>query len=145
MTLIILSFSPTFHVKMKIENRQIPLPHLSQTYLEQRMNREHLCSLGGEGWLGFPDLWSGQKPWWNWYLTPRGEFLRSPEGPASQIHSPHVHDGVPGIFLGLFRWKRESGVRKLRWSYRIYSNPGKNCSLGSWVCGGRPALGRTAA
>ena len=23
----------------------------------------------GEGWLGFPDLWSGQKPWWNWYLT----------------------------------------------------------------------------
>ena len=23
-----------------------------------------------KGWLGFPDLWSGQKPWWNWYLTP---------------------------------------------------------------------------
>ena len=23
----------------------------------------------GEEWLGFPDLWSGQKPWWNWYLT----------------------------------------------------------------------------
>ena len=23
----------------------------------------------GEGWLEFPDLWSGQKPWWNWYLT----------------------------------------------------------------------------
>ena len=22
-----------------------------------------------ERWLGFPDLWSGQKPWWNWYLT----------------------------------------------------------------------------
>ena len=25
--------------------------------------------LGGEGWLGFPDLWSGKNPWWNWYLT----------------------------------------------------------------------------
>ena len=23
-----------------------------------------------KGWLGFPDLWSGQKPSWNWYLTP---------------------------------------------------------------------------
>ena len=22
-----------------------------------------------DGWLGFPDLWSGRKPWWNWYLT----------------------------------------------------------------------------
>ena len=34
----------------------------------------------GEGWLGFPDLWSGQKPWRNWYLTPVvkfGEVLRA--------------------------------------------------------------------
>ena len=29
-----------------------------------------MCLSWGEGWLGFPDLWSGQKPWWNWYLTP---------------------------------------------------------------------------
>ena len=29
---------------------------------------------GGEGWLGFPDIWSGQKPWWNWYLTPEVNF-----------------------------------------------------------------------
>ena len=28
----------------------------------------------GERWLGFPDLWSGQKPWWNWYLTPVVNF-----------------------------------------------------------------------
>ena len=28
----------------------------------------------GEGWLGFQDLWSGQKPWWNWYLTPVVNF-----------------------------------------------------------------------
>ena len=25
--------------------------------------------LWGEGSLGLPDLWSGQKLWWNWYLT----------------------------------------------------------------------------
>ena len=30
--------------------------------------------LSCEGWLGFPDLWSGQKPWWNWYLTPLVNF-----------------------------------------------------------------------
>ena len=28
----------------------------------------------GEGWLVFPDLWCGQKPWWNWYLTPVMNF-----------------------------------------------------------------------
>ena len=28
----------------------------------------------GEGWLGFPYLWSDQKPWWNWYLTPVVNF-----------------------------------------------------------------------
>ena len=31
-------------------------------------------SPGGEGWLGFPDLWSGQKLEWNWYLTPVVNF-----------------------------------------------------------------------
>ena len=30
--------------------------------------------MGGEGWLRFPDLWSGQKSWWNWYLTPVVNF-----------------------------------------------------------------------
>ena len=30
---------------------------------------------GGKAWLGFPDLWSGQKPWWNWYLTPVVNFV----------------------------------------------------------------------
>ena len=35
---------------------------------------------GSEGSLGFPDLWSGQKPWLNWYLTPMvnsGEVQRA--------------------------------------------------------------------
>ena len=34
----------------------------------------HYMSFGDERWLGFPDLWSGQKPWWNWYLTPVVNF-----------------------------------------------------------------------
>ena len=33
--------------------------------------------IGGEGWMGFKDLWSGQKPWWNWYLTTLVNFVRS--------------------------------------------------------------------
>ena len=36
--------------------------------------------MGAESWLGFLDLWSGQKPWWNRYLTPVvnfGEVLRA--------------------------------------------------------------------
>ena len=27
-----------------------------------------------ERWLKFPDLWSGLKTWWNWYLTPVVNF-----------------------------------------------------------------------
>ena len=31
-------------------------------------------NIGGEGWLGFPDLGSGQETWWNWYLIPVVNF-----------------------------------------------------------------------
>ena len=57
----------------------------------------------GEGWLGFPDLWYGQRPWWNWCFNPCGKFGWSPEGPVSQIHSPHLLVGAPGIFSDLLR------------------------------------------
>ena len=53
-----------------------------------------------EGWLGFPDLWSGQKPW-SLIFNPYGEFRWSPEDPVSQIHSPHLHVGTSGIFSEL--------------------------------------------
>ena len=36
-------------------------------------------------------------------FKPCGEFRRSPEGPFSEIHSPHLHAGVPGIFSDLLR------------------------------------------
>ena len=32
-----------------------------------------------------------------------GEFRWSPEGPVSQIHSPHLHVGAPGFFSDLLR------------------------------------------
>ena len=36
-------------------------------------------------------------------FNPSGEFRWSPEGPGSQIHSPHLHVGAPGIFSDLLR------------------------------------------
>ena len=89
---------------------------------------------GGEGWLGFADLWSGQKPWWNWYLTPVVNF-GGPEDSVSQIHSPHHHVGVPGIFSDLLstvqmlKRERESGVWKAMGRYRTNSIPGKTAAL----------------
>ena len=47
-------------------------------------------------------------------FNPCDEFRRSPEGPVSQIHSPHHHDGAPGIFSYILRsvqmLKREWGA-----------------------------------
>ena len=42
------------------------------------------------------------------------EFQLSLEGPVSQIYSPHLHNGAPGIFSDLLRFiqmlKREWGA-----------------------------------
>ena len=47
-------------------------------------------------------------------FDPCGEFRWNPEGPVSQIHSPHLHVGIPGIFSYLLRsvqrLKREWGA-----------------------------------
>ena len=47
-------------------------------------------------------------------FNPCGEFRWSSEGPVSQIHSPHLLVGAPGIFSDLLRFvqmlKRESGA-----------------------------------
>ena len=49
-------------------------------------------------------------------FNPCGEFRWSPEGPGSQMHSPHLHVGAPGIFSDLLRsvqmLKRDWGVEK---------------------------------
>ena len=36
-------------------------------------------------------------------FNPCGEFRWSPEGSVSQIHSPHIHVGAPGMFSDLLR------------------------------------------
>ena len=36
-------------------------------------------------------------------FNPCGEFRWSPEGPVSQIHTPHLRVGAPGIFSDLLR------------------------------------------
>ena len=87
---------------------------------------------GGEGWLGFPDLWSGKKTLMELIFNHCGEFWWSPEGPISQIHSPHLDAGAPGIFTDLLRsvqmLKRE-GVGKSMGSYHTFSIPGKTAAL----------------
>ena len=63
--------------------------------------------------LGFPDLISGQKHSWNWYLTLWWISVKSAR-PSRQIHSPHLHVGAPGIVSDLLRsvqlLKRECGA-----------------------------------
>ena len=36
-------------------------------------------------------------------FSPCGEYQCSPDGPVSQIHSPHLHAGAPVIFSDLLR------------------------------------------
>ena len=56
----------------------------------------------GEGWLGFPDFWSGQKPWWNWSSIPMvnfGEVRRAQLAKSTLFTSTYVL----GIFSDLLR------------------------------------------
>ena len=57
-------------------------------------------------------------------FNPCGEFRWSPDGPVSQIHSPHLHAGAPGISSDLVRsilmLKRE-WVRKAMANYCSYA------------------------
>ena len=50
-------------------------------------------------------------------FNPCDEFRWSPEGPVSQIHSPHLYDGAPGIFWDLLR-----SVQMLKWEWGAESN-----------------------
>ena len=58
------------------------------------------------GWrvIGFSGslIWSGTLK--ELIFNPCSEFWGSPEGPVSQIHSPHLHVGAPGIFSDLLRF-----------------------------------------
>ena len=94
-------------------------------------------------------------------FNPCGEFRWSPEGPVSQIHSPHLHVGTPGIFSDLLRsvqtlkreWGAESNgklsylfipgktaalVTDLQWKICLL----QNCSFGSCAWSEGPAFGQ---
>ena len=64
------------------------------------------------------------------------------------LYTHHLHAGAPGIFSDFIRsvqmLKREWGAKNNGKPPHLF-NPWWNCSLGSWVCGGRPAFDRTAA
>ena len=113
---------------------------------------------GGEGWLGFPDLWSGQKPSWNWYLTPLvnfGEVWRVQSAKSTLLTSTLVLLGSSQICSDA---KEKVGCRKQReatapiqslvklqpWflSLRWKTCLRQNCSLGSCTCSEGPALGQ---
>ena len=85
-------------------------------------------TIWGEGWLGFLDLCSGQKPWLSWYLTPSDEFRWSPR--AQLAKSTLLTSTL--VPLGSFQicsYAKDSGVRKATGSYRTYSIPGKTATL----------------
>ena len=80
---------------------------------------QRLIYIGGEGWLEFSDLWSGQKPWRNWYLTPMmnfGEVRRTKLAKSTLLTSTLVPLGSFQIFLRSVQmpereWGAESNVK----------------------------------
>ena len=77
-----------------------------------------------------------------------GEFRWSPKGPVSQIHSPHLHAGAPGIFSDLLRsvqmLKRQWGAESNGKLPQIFI-PSKTPTLVSEFAVEDLPLGRTAA
>ena len=75
-------------------------------------------------------------------FNPYGVFRWSPEGPVSQIHSPHLHAGAPGILSDLLRsvhtLKREGVAENNRKLQHLFI-PSKTAT---WVFFGRPAFGQ---
>ena len=65
------------------------------------MNSEH--TYGAEGWLGFPNLWFGQKPCWNWYLTSVVNFGEVKRASLCHIHSPSPPSWCPGDIFRSFK------------------------------------------
>ena len=117
---------------------------------------------GGEGWLGFPDLWSGQKPRWNWCLTPVANFgevrraqlaksalLTSSLVPLGSFRSFRVcSDAKERVGWGKQREatapiksivKQQPWFLSLRWRTCLR----QNCILGFSACSEGPAFGQS--
>ena len=81
-------------------------------------------------------------------FNPCREFRWSPQGPVSQIHSPHLYVDAPGIFSHILRsvkmLKRDWGA-KATGSYRTYSISGNTTALVPEFTVEDLPLGRNAA
>ena len=81
-------------------------------------------------------------------FNPYAEFRRSPEDPVSQIHSPHLHNGAPGIFPDLLNsvkmLRREWGAESNRKLMHLFI-PSKTATLVPKFAVEDLPLGRTAA
>ena len=78
---------------------------------------------GSEGWLRFPDLWSGQKPWWNWYLTPVvsfGEVWRAQLAKSTLLTSTLGPLGIVSDLLRYVEMLKIKWVQKAMGSYHTY-------------------------
>ena len=99
----------------------------------------------GEVWLVYSDLWSGQKPWWNWYLTPVVNFseVRRAQLAKSTVRTSTL---VPLEYFQIFL--RFVQMLKTEWGAESNGklphlfNPWLNCILGSCTCSEGPALGQ---
>ena len=113
---------------------------------------------GEERAMWFPNLWPGQKPWWNWYLTPVVNF--------SEVRKVQLAKStlLTSTFVSLESFKICSDIKErlmcgkqreatapieslvklqpwflsLRWKICLR----QNCSLGSSACSEEPALGK---
>ena len=99
-------------------------------------------SYGVEGWLGFLDFWSGQKPWWNWYLITVVNF-----GEVKKAHLAKTTLRTSTLVpLGFFRYFKVCSYGKERVECgkqrdaTAPNHPQWNCCLGSWLCSEWPAL-----
>ena len=115
---------------------------------------------GGKGWLGFPDFWSGQKPWRNCYLTPVVNFGEIRRTQLANLHSLPPRccpcdlfrsfkvcwDAKERVGCGKQRKatvpiqsliKQQPWFQSLRWKTCIR----QNSSLDSCFCSEGPALG----
>ena len=89
---------------------------------------------------------TGQKPWWNWYLTPVVNFgkVRMVQLAKSTFISTWCPWDLSDLLRSTQTLKKERGAESNGKLLHL-CNPWWNCSHGSLDCGGRPAFGRTAS
>ena len=95
--------------------------------------------------LLFPDLWSGQKPWWNWYVTPVvnfSEVRRAQLAKSTLLTSTLVPRDLFRSFKVCSDAKERVGYGKQREATHLFI-PGKTAALDPTLAVKDLSLGRT--